>query len=133
VEGLTAGQIQMDPRYVQFKQYKNSTLASVLHNARNAVKSQMDLQQGAGSFGMFAMRFVALCLKFIQHSSSPLSCSRLNFHQSWCIDKHASYISADDLDYIDRLSVAVSEIDIDDDFSYNTMMTGFKSSFHVTT
>jgi hypothetical protein len=39
MEGLTAGQIQMDPRYVQFKQYKNSTLASTLHNAHNAVKS----------------------------------------------------------------------------------------------
>jgi hypothetical protein len=65
VEGLTAGQIQMDPWYFQIKQYKNSTLASALHNAHIAVKSQMDLQCGTGSFGMFAMRFAAQCLKLI--------------------------------------------------------------------
>jgi hypothetical protein len=35
------------------------------------------------------------------------------------------------LDYLDGLSVAVSEIDIDDDFLYDTMMTGYKSSFHL--
>jgi hypothetical protein len=34
------------------------------------------------------------------------------------------------LDYVNGLSVAVSEIDIDD-FSYDTMTTRYKSSFHV--